>query len=149
MVAILQLHTDDDIVLRQRSQDVSISEINTPEFIEFAENLANTLANHNGVGLAAPQVGVLKRVIVIRENQLLRVMVNPVITKTRKMVTHKKERCLSFPTKSVDMDRYKFVTVTYLDLQGQQQVMKYHGLEAFCVQHEIDHLNGIVLGDLV
>ena len=104
-----------------------------------------------GVGLAAPQVGVLHRVIVLDttprqpESRPL-AMINPVITAMEGELTYN-EGCLSIPGESEDVDRAAVVTVKFLDVDGVEQTMVCEGLLSIAVQHETDHLNGTVFVD--
>lgn len=102
---------------------------------------------HNGIGLAANQIGVLDRVIVINVNGMRQEFINPVITKLKGGQTNSKEGCLSFPFMQVTKVRYRQVTVEGFDKDWQPIKRKLKGLAAYCIQHEVDHLNGITIGD--
>lgn len=117
---------------------------------ELAENMFDTMYENQGIGLAAVQVGVLKQVIVVdvewtrkdaRDAQM--VLVNPVISEKSSNNTPLQEGCLSFPNETVEIDRPETITVNYLDLEGNKQTLSADGLLAKCIQHEIDHMNGI------
>ena len=107
-----------------------------------------TMDRHQAYGLAANQLGILKRVITINAGGLKQEFVNPVITKHSKATaTSRKEGCLSFPGLRVDKVRYQQITVEGFDRKFNPIKRKLKGLTAFAVQHEIDHLNGITIGD--
>ena len=111
--------------------------------------MADTLyASHNGIGLAAPQVGILKRLIVIdlQDGTGLRELVNPVITNKEGSQIFT-EGCLSVPNFEGDVERAEYVEVEYTDGRGQRQFLKADGLLAVCLQHEMDHLDGILFTD--
>ena len=105
----------------------------------------------DGVGLAAPQIGVLQRVIVLdttaRQPEAKPIaMINPVIVALEGTITYN-EGCLSVPGEAEDVDRAAFATVTFLDVDGVQNTMRCEGLLAIAVQHETDHLEGTMFVD--
>lgn len=116
---------------------------------KLVEDMAETMYEAPGIGLAATQVNVHQRVIVIdvSENQkALQVFVNPVIETFSGMQTYE-EGCLSVPGIYDKVDRPSDVRVRYQDLDGQAQILETGDLLAICIQHEIDHLNGKVFVD--
>lgn len=100
----------------------------------------------NGVGLAANQIGITKRVIVIHTNGFIQEFINPIITKFygRKITSH--EGCLSYPGLKVPVIRYTRILVEGYDMYWRPIKRKLKMLNAYCVQHEVDHLNGITIG---
>jgi peptide deformylase len=119
----------------------------------LVKDMFETMYASEGVGLAAPQVGVLQRVIVLDttpsqpESRPL-VMINPELIGLEGKLTYN-EACLSIPGESEDVERAAIVTVKFLDVDGQEQTLRCEGLLAIAVQHETDHLNGIVYVDHV
>lgn len=112
-------------------------------------DMAETMYEAPGIGLAATQVDVHKQVVVIdvsEEKNQLRVFINPVLEQTTGAQTGE-EGCLSVPGIYDKVERAEKVTVRYLDLEGQAQVLEAEGLLAVCIQHELDHLNGKVFVD--
>lgn len=113
----------------------------------LADDMLETMYHAPGIGLAAPQIGVLLRLIVMdcsaaEEDPAPLIMVNPEITwQSEEMKSHN-EGCLSIPDQFEEIERPAKVTVKYFDLDGQPQSQTLDGLWATCVQHEIDHLNG-------
>ena len=112
-------------------------------------NMLETMYDAPGIGLAAPQVGSDKRLIVVdvaREGEAPQphCMVNPELTWTSDEVVSMNEGCLSLPDVFVDVDRPEKVRVTYTDENGQSHEVDADGLFARCIQHEIDHLNGVL-----
>lgn len=99
------------------------------------------------VGLAANQVGVNARVIVVDYAGFKGGMINPVITKFRGGTCRAQEGCLSFKKKFTHPLRHKIIVVEYLDIDGNKQRGKYRGLMARIIQHEVDHLDGITMFD--
>jgi peptide deformylase len=111
---------------------------------ELAENLIETMQSNFGVGLAAPQCGVLKQVIIVLIGGTPQVLINPeIVFKSEEKVTDK-EGCLSFNGEFYDIPRAKEVIVKYKNLSGHPIRESHTGLVARILQHEIDHLHGIV-----
>ena len=100
---------------------------------------------HRGIGLAANQVGELQRVIVVHADSFKQAIINPIITKFYGGQTTSKEGCLSFPRLTVPMVRSRKIIVEGFDENWKPIKCKLKGLAAYCVQHEVDHLNGITI----
>lgn len=120
----------------------------------LAKAMFETMYHEEGIGLAAVQVGALKRLLVADvewkgqdEPGVQYALINPEIVSADEESNVYKEGCLSFPDQFADVERPKTVRVRYLDLQGKQQEQEFSGLLATCIQHEIDHLDGIVFPD--
>ena len=136
-------------VLRQIAQPVDDI---TDDILQLANNMAETMYAAPGIGLAANQVGLLKRVIVMDcarddEPPALWKMFNPEIIWLSEENTKMEEGCLSIPGHNAEVVRPSEAHVSYLDIEGQKQEMQATGLLAACVQHEIDHLNGVLFID--
>ncbi|MHC8507845.1 MAG: peptide deformylase [Rhodospirillales bacterium] len=116
------------------------------------DDMLETMYAAPGIGLAAPQVGVSKRVLVVDPsrtkdpNQPLK-MVNPEIIEASEDARINEEGCLSLPANYAEVERPDRVTVRYLDETGAQKEIRAEGLLSTCVQHEIDHLDGILFVD--
>lgn len=134
----LPLTYEGDPVLKTVCSEVTVFD---DELKEFSEIMLNTMRLHDGVGLAAPQVGSTKRIIVTNFEPF--VFVNPVISEGTGKQKYR-EGCLSFPDLFLDVDRYQHVRVEYNDLEGNDCWVQASGRDAVIMQHEIDHLNGIV-----
>lgn len=137
-----------DPLLKQKSVPVTII---TDEIIQLAKDMAETMYDAPGVGLAAPQIGVLQRVIVIdvaakNEAPQLITVINPVIIQGEGE-TYEEEGCLSVPDFSANVKRYEQVVVKGLSLEGQERIWHADDLLAVAFQHEIDHLDGILFVD--
>lgn len=148
-MAILPLVLVPQPVLRQVAEPVD--EV-TDELVKLADDMAETMYDAPGIGLAANQIGVLKRVIVMdcaREDAppALWKMFNPEIILRSDEATKMEEGCLSIPGHNAEVKRPSEVHVAYLDSDGVRQEMQATGLLAACVQHEIDHLNGVLFID--
>lgn len=145
-MALRQIREEQDPVLRKISKEVK--EI-TPRIRQLAEDMAETMYHANGVGLAAPQVGILKRVILVdvgADEPDLHVFINPVIT-AMDGSCNGMEGCLSVPGLFGTVDRPERITVEYQDLDGQARVLEAEGFFARAICHEVDHLNGILFID--
>jgi peptide deformylase len=144
-MAVLNVRKYGDPVLRKRADDVS--EI-TPSVRRVIEDMIETMYDEVGIGLAAPQVGIPLRLVVVadEETRAARVLVNPAITEVSGRATAE-EGCLSIPGIFAQVTRGARVTVTARDLDGQPITMRAEGLLARVLQHEIDHLDGILFID--
>jgi peptide deformylase len=138
-------------LLRKPCAPVSANDIKSGKVVKWACEMIESLEAGNGVGLAAPQIGILKRMIAIKvltpKYGWAGIMVNPVILSKSDIKTVYKEGCLSFPEKFIDIERPAIVTVSYDDVNGYRKMGAFHDLAAKCIQHEIDHLDGILFID--
>lgn len=118
------------------------------ELRALADDMLETMYHAPGIGLAAPQVGVMDRLLVMdcvkEENETPRpmVLINPEIVASSDEKNVYEEGCLSIPEQFAEVTRPKLVDVRWMDLDGNEQQETFDGLWATCVQHEIDHLNG-------
>lgn len=146
---ILEIIKAPDDRLKQVAQPVDKVD---DELREFIDNLFETMYESSGIGLAATQVGDLRRVLVLDVDQQdgdksPLVFINPEIVKESEEENVYLEGCLSFPGQYAEVTRPKTVTIKYLDYNGKTQEVNADELLSTCVQHEIDHLNGIVFID--
>ena len=121
-------------------------DMDSPELDTFVADLFETMYHAEGVGLAAPQVGILRRVCVVdvtEDHTGLRELVNPVVLETEGTQTGR-EGCLSVPGRQGVVTRPRKVRIAYQDRHGKPMELKAEGFEARAVCHEIDHLDGIV-----
>lgn len=143
-MALLAIRKFNDIVLFKRAKRVwKINE----KIKSLAQDMTETMETNQGIGLAAPQVGVLKRIIVFEKDYRTRevmALINPRIIKKGKEKSVDTEGCLSFPGIYIDIKRAKKVKVRARNIRGEKIEMEAEGLLARALQHEIDHLNGIV-----
>lgn len=146
-MAIRNLRYDGDMILYKESKRVEVFDEHLKQMVE---DMFETMYKYNGVGLAAPQIGILKRVLVIdtgEEGEKLE-MINPKITKLEKEVILS-EGCLSFPNVFGNVRRYNYTEAEYMTKDGEKKTIKAEGLLAQAIQHEIDHLNGVLFIDQV
>ena len=108
-------------------------------------SMMNTMLENNGVGLAANQVGVLKRIIVVLIDEKPTVMINPEILEYSETLCEMEEGCLSIPGEYINITRPETVKVKFRDTKGKPHIGYYSGLTSRVMQHEIDHLDGITM----
>ena len=144
-MAIRNIRLEKDEILKKKSREIEVIDDKIQILID---DMIETMYKYNGVGLAAVQVGVLKRVVVIdiEDGEGVRVLINPKITKT-KGEQEVDEGCLSFPNQYAKVVRPKEVTVEALDRSGKKIVIKAKDLLAQAICHELDHLEGITFVD--
>jgi peptide deformylase len=135
-----QLHP----VLRQTSDPVAAHEF--PRQQQFIRDMIKTCKLSKAYGLAANQVGVPKRICVTNYRYPL-VWVNPTILHQENLLEPAPEGCLSLPGILVDVPRYKDLVVSFMDIDGNKHVEKVTGTVSIILQHEIDHLNGVLITD--
>jgi peptide deformylase len=133
---------DNDIknVLRTCSNPVTIFGKRLRPVID---NMFAVMEEHQGAGLAAPQIGVLQRIIIVGRT----VMMNPIIVQTDEKIQFDDEGCLSIPNVKVKIKRYNSVAVAYLDIKRSQRIDWFRDIGATIAQHEIDHINGKLMID--
>ena len=138
-----------DTILRKKSE---ILEKVDSELKELMDDMLETMYAAPGIGLAAVQVGILKRLIVIdvskekeKKNPLF--LINPKIISKSKKTSVYEEGCLSLPGYFAEIERPTECQIEYIDYHGKKKEMKASGLLATCIQHEVDHLNGILFID--
>ena len=147
-MTIKTIITEPNEILRQVSKPVqSVGN----EERKLMDDMLETMYAANGIGLAAIQIGIPKRIIVIdiskdgKKNPMY--FVNPIIKNKDKDKTTYEEGCLSVPDYFAEVDRPKYCEVEYLDYNGENKILKADGLLATCIQHEMDHLEGILFID--
>jgi peptide deformylase len=138
-----------DPILRQTS---ALFEDVTPEVQTLAADMLETMYDAPGIGLAAIQIGVPRRVVVIDlhkegEEKKPQVFINPEILSSSDARSSYEEGCLSIPDYYAEVERPASIRVRYVDLDGKAQEIEADGLLATCLQHEIDHLNGVLFID--
>ncbi|XUY26854.1 peptide deformylase [Agrobacterium sp. rho-8.1] len=138
-----------DPLLRQQSKPIEQVDA---EITRLADDMLDTMYDAPGIGLAAIQIGVPRRMLVIdisREDEDRNpvVFINPEILKVSDDVSAYEEGCLSIPDYYAEVERPASLTVGYIDRDGKKQTVEADGLLATCLQHEIDHLNGVLFID--
>lgn len=130
-------------VLRQKAEPVKKID---KKLQKLLKDMAETMYGANGVGLAAPQIGVSKRIVVIDVGEGLIEMINPEIVKREGLVVGG-EGCLSVPDYEGEVERSEYVECEFTDRKGQRMILSADGLLAIAVQHELDHLDGVLFID--
>jgi len=150
-MAVLPIRLFPDPILRERSRPTHWQD---PPLKKFLTDLVETLyAQPGGVGIAAPQVGEARRVIALDvspkdPSKRLILMINPLIRRIDgKIMT--REGCMSLPDYTANVERGLRVLAHWTDPQGRRREKLFTGVEAICLQHEIDHLNGLLFTDRV
>jgi peptide deformylase len=148
-MSILNILKEPDPILRKKSTPVTIVDKSIKKLLH---DMLETMYAAPGIGLAAAQVGVLKRLVVIDlakdgEKKSPIFFVNPVITWKSDILEKKEEGCLSIPDYFAEIKRPNACHVKYLDQHGKEKQLKAEGLLATCIQHEIDHCDGILFID--
>jgi peptide deformylase len=144
-MAIRKLRVEGDSILRKKSREVEKID---DRLLELLNDMLETMYENDGVGLAAVQVGILRRIVVINIGEGPIKLINPVIVeKTGSQIFT--EGCLSVPDKNGDVERPEKVVVEYMDENGDIQTITGDGLKAVCLSHELDHLEGILFIDKV
>lgn len=150
-MALLTVHSFPDPVLKQKALPVKEFD---EKLAELADNMLETMYEERGIGLAAVQVGVLKQLVVVdlksgEEDISLReprVFVNPhIVEKSGETISE--EGCLSVIEYRAEIKRAESIKLEFQDLQGESRTMEAEGLLSICIQHELDHLQGILFID--
>ena len=142
-MAIRNIRTLGDDILRSKAKEITEM---TPRIQELIDDMFETMYEANGVGLAAPQVGIRKRLVVIDCGDDPIVLINPVVLETSGSQTGL-EGCLSVPGKTGEVTRPNYAKVKALDENMDEIIVEGTELLARCLCHEIDHLNGIMYVD--
>ena len=148
-MSIKTILTEPNKILRQVSK--SVEKVGQAER-QLMDDMLDTMYHANGIGLAAIQIGVPKRIIVMdlskrEEEKKPMYFVNPVIKNKNQNFSRYEEGCLSVPNQFAEIERPKTCEVEYLDYDGEKKIIKAEGLLATCIQHEMDHLQGILFID--
>ncbi len=139
-------------ILRRKSKDINLDEISNKEFQKLITEMSETMLEKDGAGLAAPQIGQNIRVIVINKNEKGMPLINPEITKKSWAKEIDQEGCLSVLNKKgeiyyLPVSRHKKISCTYFNEKGKKKKIEAEGLLARVIQHEVDHLDGILFID--
>ena len=148
-MSIREIITVPDEILKKVSDPIEKVGENEKKLID---DLFETMYNSNGIGLAAVQVGILKRILVVDvsnkdEKKQPIALVNPVIKNLSDETSIYEEGCLSIPETFIEIERPKTCEVDYIDEKGKKKILRCDGLLSTCVQHEINHLDGKLIID--
>ncbi|MDD4520101.1 MAG: peptide deformylase [Alphaproteobacteria bacterium] len=150
-MSTLKIYEYPESVLRQKAKRI---EKITPEIKQKLSDMLETMYLDDGVGLAANQVGLLERLVVIdvsheKDDPKPLKMINPEIIKHSDETSEGEEGCLSLPDQSAVVERYDTVTVRYMDEEGMEHTIEGKGLLSVALQHELDHLEGKLFIDRI
>jgi len=143
---ILKIETGkDNPILRKKADPVSQI---TKTTLKLIKDMHETMIEASGVGIAAPQVGVSERIFLMTlDNKKVIAMINPEILEISEEVEWGEEGCLSLPNQWGQVERAPGVIIRFMDIKGQTVSMKFFDFEAREIQHELDHLNGVLFTD--
>ncbi|ERP95016.1 peptide deformylase [Acinetobacter sp. COS3] len=157
MSVILPVAQRGEEILKIKAAAVAHGEFNSEWLLQLASAMHATMLERNGVGIAAPQVYISKRVIIVASRANPRypdapemdpvVMVNPEILEFSQATCFGEEGCLSVPNERGEVERAQAVKVRYYNLQGEVVETNFDGFPARIVQHEVDHLDGVLFVD--
>lgn len=142
----------DSVFLRKKAKKVNL-EKNRSQVIYFSKRLLKTVQDpkNMGVGIAAPQVGLRRQIILVQRfdkaNEPYEIYINPIIKSCSEEKKAGKEGCLSIPDYSAEVFRPTNIVIEYLDIEGKKHIEEVSGFTSVIFQHEIDHLNGILFID--
>lgn len=142
-MAIRKLRTIPDEILRKKSK---IVEKIDEKILQLLDDMVETMIQEDGVGLAAPQIGILKRIVVIDIGEGVFKMINPSILESGGSSIDS-EGCLSVPDESGNVERPEWVKAKYTDVDGKEVIIEANGFFARAICHELDHLEGILYID--
>ena len=148
-MSIKDIITVPDVTLKKISEPVEKVGVNEKKLIN---DLFETMYQSKGIGLAAVQVGILKRILVIDvsskdEKKKPLSLINPIIKKLSNETSVYEEGCLSIPDTFIEIERPKICHIEYVDVNGKIKTLKCDGLLSTCIQHEINHLDGKLIID--
>ena len=148
-MSVKNIITVPDEILKKVSDPIEKVSLNEKKLVN---DLFETMYDSNGIGLAAVQVGILKRILVIDisnkdEKKKPLSLINPVIKKVSTETSIYEEGCLSIPETFIEIERPKICEVEYIDIDGKIKNLKCDGLLSTCIQHEINHLDGKLIID--
>lgn len=147
MAKSLEIIKDPNLILRNISVDFDRAKINSKASKSLFLDMAKTMIENDGLGLAAPQIGLNIRVIVINTPEGTLCMINPVITKKSFAKEIGEEGCLSIPKVFGEVARHKKISCKFITDENRNAKIEASGMIARAIQHEIDHLDGILFKD--
>lgn len=148
-MAVLAIVKKGTLVLHKPSVEVDPKEIATPEFRTLIGDMVETMYAAKGVGIAAPQIGVGKRIFIAESSEGPIALINPVFTKKSRKTVGGEEGCLSVPGQFDSVRRCRSVTIKALTVEGKPVSFTADNFFARILQHELDHLDGVLYVDRV
>ena len=142
-MTVLEVLSAPNIILNQKCDEVETFD---PQLNELITDMFDTMKAYDGIGLAAPQVGILQRLFICKFRTQSLVCINPVLELSGDIITSK-EACLSLPNLEADVPRHTHVKITAYDQFNKQYTKRFTAMMAIIIQHEYDHLNGVLITD--
>jgi peptide deformylase len=146
-MSILKIVTHPNDLLRQVSKEIAKNTLQEAKFGVLINDMTETMLERDGVGLAAPQIGKSIRLIIVNTKTGPMAMINPVIYKKSLSKEWDEEGCLSVPHTFGQVKRHKMIRCRFINEAGQERQIEAKGLLARVIQHEVDHLDGILFID--
>lgn len=146
-MSIFKIITQPNPILRKKSAALNFSKISARELKSLIASMAKTMLKTDGVGLAAPQIGKNVRLAVINSKDGIFCLINPKLTKKSWASESAEEGCLSIPGVFGKVKRHKKISLTYYNQEGKKAKLTASGMMARVIQHEVDHLDGILFID--
>ena len=154
---ILPIYLYGSPVLREKAAEVDLTKVTKEQMQKFFEDMHETMHTADGCGLAAPQVGISERILIVDGNELVenypelkgfvRKMINPVVVFASELMSEYSEGCLSIPSVDADIKRPKVITVRYYDENLEEKEETFDDFASRMIQHELDHLDGVLFTD--
>ncbi len=141
----MEITTYPNKLLRTKLQ--TVVDFSSPELKNAIKKMTKAMLKHDGIGIAANQIGLNTKIVVIDTEEGPREFINPEIIKKSIIKSKSQEGCLSFPLITGVAKRHKSITIEYQNLSGEKKQICVSGLYSFVFQHEIDHVNGIIFTD--
>jgi peptide deformylase len=146
---LLQLVDKYDPILKKPTEEVNFDTMPGSKIAFYSLSLMETMSAHRGLGLSANQVGLPYRMCAVNMGQRIWSLINPVITDRSKETIKFKEGCLSFPGLVLVVPRHNWVDIEFQAANGEKMKHRFEGVQSVCVQHELDHLDGICFTERV
>ena len=143
---LLSLELNSSLILRKKSIKIDLEKIDK-KYFELVQNMIFSMVSDKGIGLAAPQIGKNIRLVIINHKEKPFELINPVITRKSRETIIGEEGCLSVPGVFGKVKRHAHIECEYYNLAREKYILKAEGLLARVIQHEIDHLNGVLFID--
>lgn len=147
MSKLLDIAVNPNPLLRQKAEKIEPEEIKKPEFKQLCQDMARTMKEKDGIGLAAPQIGQSIRLVVIASIDGVQTLINPEIIRRSWRKENGEEGCLSLPGLFGFVQRHKNIVCRFIDATGKTRTISAQGMMARVIQHELDHLDGILFID--
>lgn len=134
-------------ILLKKTKDYIFNENSFLFLVSLQKEMNIIMKNFHGIGLAANQIGINLSIFLMNINDCETFFINPkIVSNSTEKITFT-EGCLSFPTIQIEKERFKNITLSWFDIQNNHHTQEFNDLESVCIQHEIDHLNGITFID--